>query len=60
EIKDFGIYKVPDELSDHNEELQSLDFDGTIKRNPLETIDWYEKGKDNLQEIIKPVIVRTK
>ncbi|KAH9303487.1 hypothetical protein KI387_043849, partial [Taxus chinensis] len=51
---------VPDELQDDNEELQSLEFDRTIRHTPLETIDWFEKEKDNLQEIIKPVIVRTK
>ncbi|KAH9304339.1 hypothetical protein KI387_008743, partial [Taxus chinensis] len=60
QILDLNLYQVPEGLVDDDEGLQSFEYEISIKHTPLETLDWYVKEKDDLSEIISPVIVRTK
>ncbi|KAH9319266.1 hypothetical protein KI387_021035, partial [Taxus chinensis] len=59
-IKDFNLYQVLEGLKDDDEDLQSFEYETSIKHTPLEDLDWYKKERDDLVEILAPVLIRTK
>ncbi|KAH9289433.1 hypothetical protein KI387_033550, partial [Taxus chinensis] len=59
-IIDLNLYQVLEGHKHDDECLQSSEYEISIKHTPLETLDWYVKEKDDLSEIISPVLVRTK
>ncbi|KAH9290665.1 hypothetical protein KI387_034782, partial [Taxus chinensis] len=59
-IQELGLYQVPEGLQDDNSDLYSYEYDSVIKHTPLEDLDWNRKEKDDLAEILAPVLVRTK
>ncbi|KAH9296722.1 hypothetical protein KI387_044750, partial [Taxus chinensis] len=59
-IQELGLYQVPEGLQDDNSDLYSYEYDNVVKDTPLEDLDWFKKEKDDLAEILAPVLVRTK
>ncbi|KAH9304586.1 hypothetical protein KI387_008990, partial [Taxus chinensis] len=59
-IRDLNLYQVLEGFKDDDEDLQSFEYETTIKHTPLEDLDWYKKERDDLVEIIALVLVRTK
>ncbi|KAH9313146.1 hypothetical protein KI387_028181, partial [Taxus chinensis] len=59
-IQELSLYQVPEGLQDDNSELYSYEYENVIKHTPLEDLDWNKKERDDLAEILAPVLIRTR
>ncbi|KAH9317014.1 hypothetical protein KI387_018783, partial [Taxus chinensis] len=55
-IQELNLYHIPKGLQDDNIYLLSYEYDTMIKHTPLEDLDWFKREKDDLVEIIAPVL----
>ncbi|KAH9306929.1 hypothetical protein KI387_011333, partial [Taxus chinensis] len=59
-IQELSLYQVPEGLQDDNSDLYSYEYENVIKHTPLEDLDWNRKERDDLAEILAPVLIRTR
>ncbi|KAH9306778.1 hypothetical protein KI387_011182, partial [Taxus chinensis] len=55
-IQELNLYQVLEGLQDDNSDLYSYEYDNVVKHTPLEDLDWFKKEKDDLAEILSPIL----